>query len=227
MNLASAIVAVALTITTQNVRVGMPPSAAHHDINQAAEKSSVVFTQEMGLRRAFRFAPHGWGTSHFSGIRRGDCATYWNKAVWHRVGSWTRQLTYANFRAGHRFALITVLRGRGTTLATVCVHSITSSMASVHRRAVFRRGMHRLARVLYLLRERHSHVVVGGDWNRAWSNRARFPGFTSVKPSRPTGGHGFIDYFYWNRPTDYRWLRVISNTRSDHDGLRAHLRLLP
>jgi hypothetical protein len=34
MNLASAIVAVALTITTQNVRVGMPPSSAHHDINR-------------------------------------------------------------------------------------------------------------------------------------------------------------------------------------------------
>jgi hypothetical protein len=70
--------------------------------------------------------------------------------------------------------------------------------------------------------------VVGGDWNRGWSHRARFTGFASVKPPRPTGGHGFIDYFYWDHPqVNYRWLRVISDTRSDHDGLRAHLRLLP
>lgn len=223
MNLAAAVAVAALTITTQNVRVGMPPPAAHHDIDQAAERSSIVFAQEMGLRRAARFAPDGWGTSHFTGIRRGDCATYWDRKVWHRMSSWTRQLTFASFRAGHRFALVTVLRGKGTTLATVCVHSITKSLSAA-RRPVFARGMHRLSRVIHLLRYRYSHVVVGGDWNRTWPHRARFKGFRSTEPQRATGaGGGRVDYFYWARG-DQTGLRVIGHTRSDHNGVRLHLR---
>lgn len=220
--LAATIAAVALTITTQNVRVGLPPPAVHHDIDQAAVHSSVVLTQEMGKRRAARFAPRGWGTSHAAGLRQGDCATYWDRDVWHRRATWVRPITWASFRAGHRFAQVTTLRGRGTTLAVVCVHSITRSL---ERTGTFNRGMVRLGRVLHRLEQRNEHVVVGGDWNRVYPERHRFAGFSSVSPARPTGPRGGrVDYLYWHHAR-HTGDRVITGTRSDHNGFRVHLRL--
>ena len=224
MNLLGAVVGIALTITTQNVRVGLPPPEAHHDINQAAAHSSIVFTQEMALRDVQRFAPSGWGSAHFSGLRRGDCATYWNRSVWTRVNAWTVPLTWAGFRAGHRFALVTILRGHGLTLAVVCVHSITHSTRPA-RRPVFARGMARLNVVLQRLRTKYP-VVVGGDWNRGWTQRARFTGFRSVETHGTTsGGGGHIDYFEWSPRVRFGSQRVIGHTFSDHNGVRLHLRL--
>ena len=71
---------------------------------------------------------------------------------------------------------MTTLRGRGTTLAVVCVHSITRSL---ERTGTFNRGMVRLGRVLHRLEQRNEHVVVGGDWNRVYPERHRFAGFAS------------------------------------------------
>ena len=226
MNLAGAVVAIALTITTQNVRVGMPPDHAHHDINQAAQNSSVVITQEMGLRRASRFAPSGWGTAHVAGLRQGDCATYWDRAVWRERSHWVRQISNAPFRAGTRYLLVTTLRhvqAPHVTLAAVCVHSITRSE---HRRPVFIRAMGKVNATLQNLSVNHRYVVVGGDWNRIWSQRARFPGFRSVSPLRATGPKGGrVDYFEWSRHVGLRGERIIGNTFSDHNGVRMHLRL--
>src|SRR5262245_4433392 len=112
------------TVTTQNVRQGLPLRQARHDIRQAAEHSSLVVTQEMGTRVDERFAPEGWGWVHFSGLRRGDCATFYDRGVWRLVRAWIKPITFAQFRAGHRFVLATVLRNRasGNRLGLVCVH---------------------------------------------------------------------------------------------------------
>ena len=158
-----AAVALVVALATQNVQQGLPPAAARYDIGRAAAGSSVVLTQEMGLRRAAAFAPPGWRVAHKNGLRRGDCATYSDAALWRPGATWTRQLTYARFRAGHRFALVTILHGlgryAGTTLATVCVHLITRPR---ERPAVERAGVARLAALLAALETRHAHVIVGG-----------------------------------------------------------------
>lgn len=217
-----------VTVTTQNVRVGMTPRHSHHDIDQAAEHSSVVLTQEMGLRRARTYAPHGWGTAHFPGVRRGDCATYWDRARWRLIHTWTRQITFADFRAGRRFVLATTLRGVGPyqdkRLAVVCVHSITRSLLA-SRQPVFDAGMHRLGQLLAAVHTRYRHVLVGGDWNRGWPLRHRFPTMRSVAPYRSTGAKGGrIDYFQWTRHAlGYTGQRIIGHTWSDHNGTRVHL----
>jgi hypothetical protein len=219
-----------VTVTTQNVRVGMSPAHSRHDILQAAQHSSVLVTQEMGKRVARRYAPPGWGTAHFAGLRRGDCATYWNRDMWRLHHAWTRIITWASFRAGHRFVLATTLRGvgpyQGKRLAVVCVHSITRSETAA-RRPVFNRGMDRLGDLLSALRSRYRYVVVGGDWNRIWSKRRQFAGMGSVSPSRSTGPKGGrVDYFEWTTPAmRYAGERIIGNTYSDHNGTRVHLKL--
>lgn len=219
MNLAGAAVAVLLAITTQNVRVGLPPPEARHDIRQAAEHSSIVLTQEMGRRDASRFAPAGWGTSHVTGLRQGDCATYYDRATWRKTGQRAVLLTHAPFRAGTRYALVTHLRGQGTTLAVVCVHMITRSLT---RRVVYRHGMDRLRSLLSRLTA--AHVVVGGDWNRDWSQRAPLAGFSTRRPPTPTHDTRRIDYAWW-KGAAYRTMRVVGHTYSDHNGVRVWLRL--
>jgi hypothetical protein len=206
----------------------MPFQHARHDILQATEHSSVVVTQEMAFRHAQRFAPSGWRSAHFAGLRRGDCATYWNRDLWRLHSAWTRQITWASFRAGHRFALATTFHGvgpmKGRRLAVVCVHSITKSLA---RNATFNRGMNRLGDLLSALRDRYRYVVVGGDWNRVWSKRRQFAGMGSASPSRSTGPRGGrVDYFEWTTPPmRYAGSRIIGNTYSDHNGTRIHLEL--
>lgn len=226
MNVSGAVVALILTITTQNVRQGMPPPEARHDIHQAAVNSSVLFTQEMGQRRAARFAPAGWGTAHHAGLRQGDCATYWDNSVWREQRNFLTLLTNAPFRAGTRYALTTILHLRGdptVTMAAVCVHMVTRSLT---RRTVYAHGMDRLRALLDRM-AKYPYVVVGGDWNRVWSKRARVAGYSSKEPPAPTGTHGGrIDYFWWQRLNiDYRSIRVIGHTYSDHQGLRMRLAL--
>jgi hypothetical protein len=223
MNLAAGLVAVVLTITTQNVKVTLPPPAAHHDINQAAEHSSIVFTQEMGLRRARNFAPRNWGTAHAAGLRQGDCATYWDRAVWRERNSYPTLLTHAPFRAGTRYALTTVLHLRHTsvTVAAVCVHMITRTL---QRSRVYSRGMDRLQALLDRLALRYP-VVVGGDWNRDWSRRVPMVGYHTARPPHSTGGGARIDYFRWGHDFGERSIRVIGDTRSDHNGVRMRLAL--
>lgn len=218
-----------VTITTQNVRVGMPFAHVRHDIEQAAEHSSIVLTQEQGERRARDFAPSGWGTAHFGGVRRGDCATYWDRDDWRFDGARTKQLTYAPFRAGHRFALLVNLHARlapHTHVSVICVHLITKTML---RRLVFRRGMRRLGVMLRFIEAHHpyGHVIVGGDWNRGWPRRARFDGFGSWQPPRATGHHGGrIDYFeQQSRRVVPMRIRVIGGTFSDHNGVRMRFAL--
>lgn len=226
MGIAAALVAVALTITTQNVRYTLPPEAAHHDLNQAAQHSSIVFAQEMGLRQAYRFAPPGFGTSQFRGIRQGDCATYWKRSVWHPHNQWIVQLSHAPVRAGTRYALVVILRSEEHEVATVCLHSLARPGSSPARRAAYRHSMARVSTLLTYLSAHHRHVIVGGDWNRGWPQRHQFAHFGSVRPPSATGPHGgTIDYFQSRRmvPTG---IRVLHHTRSDHNGVREHFRLL-
>jgi len=215
----------ALTLTTQNVRVTLPPHEAAHDIRQAAQHSSVVLTQEMGRRDAARFAPAGWGTAHRSGVRRGDCAAYWDRSRWHRVRAYAVPLTWATFRAGHRWALVTVLRGQGITWAAVCVHMVTNG---VRHPIAARNGTRRLMAALAALRGRGLPVVVAGDWNMTWAEtrtrwgyppRVLSPRFRAVPRSR-------IDWAAWSRPGVRldRW-RTVRHTYSDHNGVRVRLRL--
>lgn len=225
MNLAAALTAVVLTITTQNVKVGMDPDHARHDIRQAAEHSSVVITQEMGYRHTRLFAPKGWASAHFMGSARGDCATFWDKAVWTERRHWTNLLTTGAFKNGHRYSLTTILRGQGTVVAVVCIHMITRWGDRIPTE---REGMRNLGALLHRLTARYPHVVVGGDWNRRWANRARFTGFRSQSPSKATfSPHASrIDYFQWHGARVLRQ-RVVGHTYSDHNGLRTHLRLTP
>lgn len=224
-----------IAVATQNVRYTLGPVHARHDVRDAAARSSIVFAQEFGLRRASRFAPTGWGTVHYPGLRRGDCATFYDRATWRRVRSWPIQLTRAPFRAGTRWAVVTILRDHaGRTLATINVHLITRAR---HRRAVYRHGIARLDRVASQLAQR-SPVVIGGDWNlpHAWDLRTRLRGFpartflpewrTAATP-RLTTRRARLDYFYATR--DLRVVRIsrIGNTYSDHDGARVVLRLSP
>ena len=185
-----------------------------------------MFTQEMGLRRAARFAPARWGTVHHAGLRQGDCATYWDRRVAERAASFVTLLTNAPFRAGLRYALTSVLRLRGNptvTMAAVCVHMITKTLS---RRAVYRPRNDRLHDLLVRM-ERYPYVVVGGDWNRVWPKRVRIAGYGSKEPPSATGGRGGrIDYFWWQRLNiDYRSIRVIHHTFSDHNGVRMRLAL--
>jgi len=102
-------------ITTQNVRYTLPPVQARHDIRQAANRGSVLFTQEMGRRQARRFAPAGWGVAHAAGTYRGDCATFYRRDVWRlRRAYVVRVVDVATRRPsnGHRWALVTVQRAR-------------------------------------------------------------------------------------------------------------------
>lgn len=209
----SVVASLLLVITTQNVRYTLPPELARHDIHQAAQRSSVVVTQEMGRRHAARLAPAGWGTAHVPTIRRGDCATYWQRSRWTLQRSWVRQLTYAPFRAGHRWALVTILRGHGTTVAVVCVHLMTRG-----HRAAYRRGIHRLQLLLASLPQRH--VVVAGDWNRPrWRVRLGW----ACSADWRTGPHGGRDDRACWRHASLRSQRELRRTYSDHDGARAHL----
>lgn len=130
------------------------------------------------------------------------------------------RLTDAPFRAGTRYALITRLKGQGTTLAVVCVHLITKSLA---RRAVYAHGMDRLRSALSGLTA--AHVIVGGDWNRVWPKRAPLHGYRTHEPPAPTGARGGrIDYLWWKGARE-RTIRVVGHTASDHQGVRVRLRL--
>jgi endonuclease/exonuclease/phosphatase family metal-dependent hydrolase len=223
VRLGGVVAAIVLTLTTQNVRVGLPPWQAHHDIRQAAHQSSVVVAQEMQHRHAAAYAPAGWGTAHRPGRARGDCATYWNRAVWVRVGRpYTVRLTAAPFRWGTRYALVTILRHRGgpTLVGVVCVHMVTRSW---ERRTVYARGMDRLDRLLGRLPAR---TVVAGDWNRGYGRRVPVPGYSTARPPRPTGAGARIDYAWWEHAHLDR-IRTIGGTYSDHDGVRVRLRLTP
>jgi hypothetical protein len=213
----------AVTVTTQNVYVGLSRPHARHDIRQAAQHSSVVLTQEMGHRRAARFAPAGWGVVHFRGTWRGDCATYYDRARWRVVRAWPFRVSSASFRAGHRWGVVTVLRhvGRpGSRLAVVNVHLFTRT---IFRPVAWRRAMGRIGGVTGRLVARYPRVVMGGDWNRTYGRRARFPGFSSAEPPRRTGPKGGrVDYLYWHGDR-LDGLRVIGGTFSDHDGTRVRL----
>lgn len=204
-----------LVLTTQNVAHSLSTDHARHDVHHAAERSSVVLAQEMGHRHAAHLAPAGWGTAHASGTMRGDCATYWDRQRWHLVRSWVRQLTYAPFRAGHRWAQVTVLRGRGTTVAVVCLHLVTRG-----HRATYRRGITRLHHLLAALPQRH--VVVGGDWNAPrWRVRLAWP-CTGPFHTGPHGGED--DRLCWRRASHLAsW--VVRRTYSDHEGMRVRLAL--
>jgi hypothetical protein len=213
----------AVTVTTQNVYVGLARPGARHDVRQAAEHSSVVFTQEMGHRRAARFAPAHWGVVHFRGTWRGDCATYYDRRVWRVVRAWPFRIAAEGFRAGNRFAVVAVLRRvghPGARLATVNVHSFTHTLA---RPVAWRREMARVRGVAGTLADRWGRVVMGGDWNRVYGRRATFPGYVSHDPPRPTGRNGGrVDYLYWHGER-FRAIRVIDGTRSDHNGTRVRV----
>jgi hypothetical protein len=213
----------AVTVTTQNVYVGLPRAEARHDIRQAAQFSSVVFTQEMGHRRASRFTPAHWAVVHFRGTWRGDCATFYDRRVWRVVRAHTFRVSAEPFRAGHRWALVTVLRhvGRpGSRLATVNVHAFTHT---IFRPVAWRRAVTTIRDVADGLAARYGRVVMGGDWNRTWDRRGRFPGFASAEPPRQTGPKGGrVDYVFWHGER-FRGIRVIGRTYSDHDGTRVRL----
>jgi hypothetical protein len=202
-----------LVITTQNVRHTLPAPQARHDIHQAARHGSVLVTQEMGKRHAAGLSPPGWGSAHFLGPRRGDCATFWKRSSWHLVRSWVRPLTFAPFRAGHRWAQVTILRGHGTTVAVVCVHLVTRG-----HWPTYRRGIVRLQRLLASLQQ--PQVVVGGDWNAArWRAHLRWPCTHSWRTG-PRAGRD--DRLCWHH-AHLRSQRLLGHTYSDHDGVRARL----
>ena len=211
----------AVTVTTQNVKYTLPPAQAHHDINQAAEFSSILFTQEMGLRHARAFAPKGWGTAHAKGVHRGDCATFWDRDRWRLVRWRTFTTSNGSFRNGHRFGLVTVLRDSATEIATICVHMPTGWRTSSQRRIAYADGMANVRAVAHRLVDRYHRVVVGGDWNRIWGRRAPLSGFRTRRPPQGTG-HGTIDYFWWHGARFVRQ-RVIGHTYSDHQGVRLHV----
>lgn len=217
----------AFTITTQNVKVGMTPAHSRHDIDQAAEHSSIVITQEMDYRAGRDYHPSGWGWAHHGprGSDRGDCETFWDRAVWRVEKSWVTPISFESFRHGHRWALTTILKNRVSKdeLAMVCVHLFTKTMI---RRAAYVRAHNHIAPLLQSLKQHYPYVVIGGDWNRNWKDRMRFTGFASRMPPHPTGGNGKggrIDYFqWWKRTLGTTSGRVIGNTYSDHQGFRVH-----
>jgi len=212
--------ALVLVVATQNVRVGMPPYQARHDIRQAAALSSVVLTQEMGYRRAVEFRPAGWRSAHFAGTWPGDCATYWQRSTWRELRSWVRPVSFASFPYGHRWLLATVLRHRrsGQRVAFVCVHLITHGL---RRPQVEARSIARVRRQVRQLRATMP-VVVGGDWNRPYGQRARFHGCHSLRPGRA----GRVDYVWGCGMRAVRTV-VLAPTYSDHDGVRARFRVAP
>lgn len=223
---ASTVAAVVLVLTTQNVRVTLPPDEARHDIRQAAEHSSVVVTQEMGRRHAARFAPAGWGTAHRPGVRRGDCAAYWDRDAWHRVRAYAVPITWATFRAGHRWALVTVLAGHGLRVAVVCVHMVTHGLSHP---IAYRNGTRRLAALLVRLRGRVGPVVVAGDWNARWGEARGRVGYPPrvLGPTFNAAPVRRIDWAVWSRPgvSILAPPRVIRHTYSDHNGVRFRLRV--
>jgi hypothetical protein len=217
--IAPTIATVAIAIATQNVYVGLPPDRARHDIRQATAQSSIVLTQEMGSRHAREFAPRGWAVAHRLGPWVGDCATFYDTSVWRRRDWWTFPITKSDaFPGGHRFGLVTVLHGHGTTVAAVCVHMITQPR---NRPDVEAAGVRRLRAQLAALRATYPHVVVGGDWNRAFSWRPFLPHMRATRPPRPTHSPGVrIDYIYAETPRTVRRIAVIGHTYSDHNGVR-------
>lgn len=210
-------------ITTQNVRVTMDAAHARHDIRQAAARGSVLFTQEMGRRNARRFRPAGWSSTHAAGTYRGDCATFWDRDRWRLRRAYAVRIVDAETRRpsnGHRFALVAVLTG-AETLAAVCVHMPTHGAS----RGIYAAGARRLRALLARLSSRYARVAVGGDWNRHYVNRVRFPGFRAARPPAATGsGGGRIDYVYVRRPAHITRVRVIGHTYSDHNGVRVWVR---
>ena len=211
-------------ITTQNVRVTLPPAQARHDVRQAAARGSVLFAQEMGRRGAGRFRPAGWGSAQAAGPFRGNCATFYNRHVW-RLRSWRAvRLLDENLPAhppqGHIWALVTVLTG-AETLAGVCVHMPTKRAGD----GVYAPALRRLRALLARLSSRYPRVVVGGDWNRDYSRRPALAGFRAARPPAPTHSPGVrIDYIYAHRPAHIARVRVIGRTYSDHNGVRVWVR---
>ena len=218
------VAAAALVVTTQNVQLGMTPAHVRHDIRHAAEYSSVVMTQEMFYRHAARYAPPGWGTAHWIGRPRGDCAVYWDRDRWRLVGSYVVPITWATFPRGHRTALVTVLRGHGVTVGAVCVHMFTHTL---FRPLAWGNGVRRVSALAARLRARWGHVVIGGDWNRNWLDRPRIgPRFVSARSPADTGPKGGRpDFVYWAGARRTAPVRVIRGTYSDHNGTRYRLAL--
>lgn len=222
------------TIGTQNVRNTLPPLRARHDLRQTADGASILLAQEMQRRRASWYAPAGWGATHYRGrgirLNRGDCATYWDRSRWTLVRSYPYQLTYADYPGGHgrRWALVTILRGHGETIAAVCVHMLTRAL---DRPLVYRHGVARLHALTARLAQSF-RVVVGGDWNlgHPWDERTRLVGFpaaafhawSSRATVRRTTARARLDYFYWSGFT-FRHIARISPTYSDHDGVRLRV----
>lgn len=229
--LAASLAALSLTVTTQNVRVGLPAGQARHDIAQASQRSSLVLTQEMQGRQARQLAPPGWGVAQYPGGMRGDCATYWQRASWHlRRTPRLVQLTAAGFHHGHRWALVTVLRPlagfvkspdkTGQTVAAVCLHM---PPRWVDRRAVYAAGMTRLRQLLTFLEAHWPLVLVAGDWNRPWLLRAPLVGMASWVPPHITGPKGGRPDYLYAHGLRATGVRVIGPTYSDHQGTRYHL----
>ena len=202
-------------VTTQNVRVGLPAWQARHDIRHAARFGSVVLAQEMHKRRAAAFAPAHWGTAQATRARvrnRGDCAIYWRRDRWRLRRAYVVPVTRGVTRNETRYAQIAVLTGR-QTMAAVCVHMPTARAPT----AVYRAGIGRIRALLGRL-ARFPHVVIGGDWNRAYSRRPRLPGYVAGRPPRG------VDYVYARRPDTVSRVRVIRPTFSDHNGIRTWVR---
>lgn len=210
---AAGLAAVSLTITTQNVRHTLPADQAHHDIAQAAQRSAVLVTQEMGGRRAARFAPAGWGTAHAGLGRRGDCATYWRRDTWHLLRSRTVALPL------HRWALVTVLGHQGARLAVVCVHMPTRRERTW---ADYRHAIARLRTLAGHLRTGQP-VVLAGDWNQAWGQRL-LRDWRSARPPQVTLGHRRTDFAYWCAPLRRHSITTLGHTYSDHQAVRVQLR---
>jgi len=214
----------AVVVTTQNVRYTLGPAHTRHDIRHAAAGGSVVLAQEFRYRHAARYRPAGWGAVQASRPRvlnRGDCAVYWDRAVWRLRRAYVVPVTDYPARNGHRRALVAVLTGRHT-LAAVCVHMPTHKVP----RPAYWRGIGRLRVAVERLAARYRHVIVGGDWNNPYSTRARFPGFATVAPGIGTGARGGrVDYLYVSRPDSITGHKVITGTYSDHNGMRVRDKL--
>lgn len=205
------------TITTQNVRVTLPPGQARADIRQAAEHSSLLLLQEMHRRWAHRYEPPRWGHAQApqgGPLHRRDCAVMWSHQVWAERGQKVPRLSSGGtFEGADRWAVLVQLQHRASRARAivVCVH-LSPRPA--------RNQLQRQTLLPLLASLRADLVVVGGDWNR------RRPQLAAQLHRRGyvSGGGNRVDSVWWRRPARQvaPW-RVIRPTFSDHDGVRYRL----